>query len=380
MKGRPELLSHFVNMQDEIEFVQLFYRSRQERQVEESPFKMIYWFEYATVQALIDDVKPDLIIGSTESLLLISLIRSSKQNSIPFLGLQHGFVTKNLSDAMVTINRRDSFTKGKLKTYFKTARFYFSSFSIFKIYDLIQGCKVFYSFFTLDIINAIKRNRYKWLVPNYYVCFSNYSASHYKDIYNIDSNQFIYTGVLYFDDLFKQKKNINISSSEKYYLLIDTNFEEYKTPISREKINRCYNELLIFCKKRNAKLKIKLHPWSYKYTDFPMDADLEFYTQLTSESLNDLILNAEACFGFYSTLSFAVVAFKKLLQIRYDNIYIEYLEEKGISPALDFYTFNDSDIVFPEYDESVELELNNLLFLTDGMAAERLKDAILRIA
>ncbi len=375
---RPELLAPFIDMQDSVEFIQLYYHKKEDRVNPSSPFQMIYWSDYSTPFEILKEVKPDLVIGITESLHIISLIRACKIKDIKYFGLQHGFVSQNISDVLVTISRKESFSLGKVKGYLKKSLFYFSSFSPFKITEFLEGCKLYYSFFRLNVIQAIKDNQYAWLVPPYYICFSEYASQYYRQLYNIKPGQFLYTGVICFDDLFRANATTQLpgKSHEKYYLLIDTNFEEHNRPITKEQVSRCYYELLAFCKKENAKLKIKLHPWSYKYTDQPADPDIEFFKQLSPQELNQLILNSEGCFGFYSTLSFAVVAVKQLIQIKYDNIYIEHLEEKQITPVIDFYTFTRDDIHFNDEDLNHSHMINELLYKTDGNASARLKEII----
>lgn len=375
LEGRPEYLSPFKELESEFEIVQLCYRTRDERTVNESPFKMIYWFDYGSAKALFNTIKPDVVLGNTESLLLIALIQVCKKNKVPFFGLQHGFTTVNYLDITLPRKRALEANTGFIKKYLKIFSFYFSAFNPLQVSKFFQATKFFYDFFKKNTEQALNDNLYQWLAPDFYICFSEFSAVFYKKIYNMEDRQFLYTGVICFDDLFNAAKN-PIEQKEKYYLLIDTNFEAYKKPISRETINRCYFELLKFCQAQGAVLKIKLHPWSYKYTDLPEVNGIEFVRQADPNKLNDLILNAEGCFGFYSTLSFAVVALKKMIQISYDNVHITDLVDKGITPVVDFFTFKAEDLQFNSSNDAINKEIPNLLFKTDGMAVQRLKQIV----
>ncbi|MEO7264726.1 MAG: hypothetical protein ABIW38_07420, partial [Ferruginibacter sp.] len=181
---RPELLAPFIDMLDSVEFIQLYYHKQEDRVNPSSPFPMIYWSDYSDPFDILKKVKPVLVIGTTESLHLISLIRACKKKGIKYFGLQHGFVSQNITDVLVTISRKESFSLSKVKGYLKTSLFYFSSFSPLCITEFLQGCKLFYSFFRLNVIQAIKNNQYAWLVPTYYICFSEYASQYYRQLYN----------------------------------------------------------------------------------------------------------------------------------------------------------------------------------------------------
>ncbi|MEO7266136.1 MAG: hypothetical protein ABIW38_14560, partial [Ferruginibacter sp.] len=69
----------------------------------------------------------------------------------------------------------------------------------------------------------------------------------------------------------------------------------------------------------------------------------------------------------------------QLIQIKYDNIYIEHLEEKQITPVIDFYTFTSDEIHFNEEDMQHSHVINELLYETDGNASARLKEIIMNV-
>ena len=78
MDKRLELLQPFITMSDDIEFVHVFFRTREERQIQLSPFEIIYWFDYKTPYEMLKKHKPDFIVGATENLLAISLIVAAR--------------------------------------------------------------------------------------------------------------------------------------------------------------------------------------------------------------------------------------------------------------------------------------------------------------
>lgn len=376
--NRPELLKPFILMSDEIEFIHLAFRCKKERTGSSSPFNMVYWFEYRSPQQLLKACNPDLVLGATEGLLPIALINECKKQGIPVYGLQHGISPDNLDEILPDFSRPSLVSKEVLGKYVKIALFYFSSFFSFKLITLFHAIKIFILHYVQNTVMILGSNQYKWLRPDFYICFSEYSSKHYEQLYQLLPGQIRLTGFICFDDLFKTEPDS--SEQENYYLLIDTNFEEYKKPISQQQIKRCYEELNAYCRNTNAQLKVKLHPWSYKYDIQLADKSVQFYRTVDAPDLYKLIVNAKGCFGFYSTLTLPIAAIKPLIQIRYDNVYLQFLDEQGITKSLDFFSFSAGDIKFDDTngkDPVIQKAKEHLLYKTDGRAVERLKQIIL---
>jgi hypothetical protein len=264
MDRRLELLQPFIDMSDEIEFTHLFFRTREERTVQLSPFKIIYWFDYNTPYELIRKHKPDFIIGATEVLQTISLIVAAKEKNIPYYGLQHGFSTENFVSIVKKVTRESPFSPAQLKKHFKTSLFYFSSLRLKTLGRIFQYTRLFVLFYKKFPEEAIIDGQYKWVKPTCYLCFSEISSGHYKYLYKLEDSEIKYIGIPSFDSLFKAfdfaKRDVD---GEKYYLLIDTSFIDYHKPISDEQIWRCYDTLNEYCRQQGTKLYIKLHPRNY---------------------------------------------------------------------------------------------------------------------
>jgi len=164
---------------------------------------------------------------------------------------------------------------------------------------------------------------------------------------------------------------------KKYYLMIDTSFVDYHKPISREQIQRCYQALAEYCRLNDAKLYIKLHPWNYETPGLVNDDTISFFRNVNMAELAKLIVNATGCFGFYSTLTMPIAFTKPTIQIKYDDIFEPSLVSNNITPLLDFYTFEVSDINFGSFRNIDEGLKTKFLFATDGNAVQRLKEILL---
>jgi hypothetical protein len=374
---RMELLQPFIDISDEIEFVHLFFRTRDERQVDLSPFKRIYWFDYKTPYQLLDDHKPDFIIGTTEGLLAISLMVAAKERNIPSYGLQHGFSTETFVSIVKKVYRDPPVLGPVLKKHLRTTLFYFTSLRLKHIGRIFQYINLFILFYKKIPEEAIIRNRYKWVKPDYYLCFSEISDGHYRYIYGLNDAEIKYIGIPSFDKLFRELDSAKHEhNGERYYLLIDTSFIDYHKDISDDQIYRCYNTLKEYARQHNARLYIKLHPRNYGNEGLHDDETISFVRNAEMKDLARLIVNALGCFGFYSTLTMPIAFTIPTIQIKYDDIYEKGLANNNITPVLDFYTFKAGDIHF-EYANNGEALKTKFLYATDGRSAERIKDILL---
>ncbi|MFT3909283.1 MAG: polysialyltransferase family glycosyltransferase [Ferruginibacter sp.] len=376
---RPELLQPFIDMSDELEFIQLIYKNKEERTTSCSPFKMIYWFDYVNAKAILKDIKPSAIVGTSESIFIATLINSARKAGIPFYGLQHGITTENISELLVDPR---TFSWKKVATYIKSTTFFFCSFSIFNFKKFCSAAYFFRLYPKYFFQQILTDHHFPWATPQYYVCFSEYASEHYKEMYHLKDEQVKYIGIIWFDKLFKNftKQGMQTKATgEKYYLLIDTCFKDYHKPITSEQTNRCYKTLSDFCEEKGARLLVKLHPWNYENKNLIQHPNIEYVRKVDDDALHALIRNCEGCFSFYSTLILPVLAFTPVVQIEYDGIYLKPAKEKGLTPVIDFYSFEKSDIHFPskEMEEQGKKSLEYLLYKTDGNAVKRLEAILL---
>jgi hypothetical protein len=377
IEQRPELIQPFISMSDRIEFVQLYYRNEEDRKINTSPFKMIFWFNYSSPFKILKEIKPDFIIGVTEGLMEISLINAARELRIPYYGLQHGFTPDNMHSLLPEINRPSVFGLYILKKYLKILWFYITSTKNRDFRHFIERMRFVVSFYKMNPLDAIAQSRYKWLKPTGYICFSEVSSTHCKKLYDLTETEIKYIGIPWFDQFFAGvRKGNSFALKEKYYILIDTNFEEYHTLISKEKIWRCYHILNNYCIEQNAKLYIKLHPWSYKY-DFEDTEYITFIRNIDMENLGRIVSDAKGCFGFYSTLTMPIAFIKPTIQIQYDDVVERGLVQNNITPVLDFNIFQLEDIDFEKANHNDKLLEEKYLFSTNGNSAERIENILL---
>jgi hypothetical protein len=385
INNRPELLTPFSKMTDEIDFIHLYYRNRHERQKPTSPFEMIYWFDFKSPYHLLDAIKPDkVIVPGADDLLCISLIAGCRNRGIPTYSMQHGYIPENLEEIFIPLKRRSFFTRSVLRDYAKIFSFYLRSIKRFSL-------KLFIQYFLLAIAYSrkgliiLKNYDYKWRMPDFYICFTKHSGVYYIERDKIPEDKILEIGIPTFDALLQSNNKMTNSkeNDDKYYLLIDTSFAEYKDPIDENLITRCYSELESFCNKNNAHLKIKLHPFNYEKAGLFTHPNICFYRNLAEDELTSMIKNAEGCFSFYSTLCVPIVCLKKLYQIKFFDVFFKELVELEITPILDFHTFTAANISFDNFkvnEHGLEKFIHKYLYKADGKATSRLKNLLLNIS
>jgi Alpha-2,8-polysialyltransferase (POLYST) len=385
VKSRPELLTPFTKMTDEIDFIHLYYRKRNERKEPTSPFEMIYWFDFKSPYHLLDEIRPDkVILPGGDDLLTISLIVACRNSGIRTFSMQHGYISEKFEEIFIPLKRRSFFSRTVLSDYKKIFLFYIRSLKNVSPKLLAQYLLLAFAYFRKGLI-ILKNYNYKWRMPDFYICFTKYSGAYYIERDKIPPHQVLEIGIPVFDALLQPgdttaaSKNCN---NEKYYLLIDTSFVEHKDPVDENLINRCYRELSDFCNRNNAHLKIKLHPYNYEKTGLIQHPNISFYRNISDDELTALIKNAEGCFSFFSTLCIPTVCMNKLYQIKYFDVFFKELVDLGITPVLDFHTFTADEISFENFNvnpEKLDKFIRKYLYKADGRAAERLKSLLLDV-
>ncbi|HEX2845629.1 MAG TPA: hypothetical protein VHN59_03695 [Chitinophagaceae bacterium] len=378
---RYERLKAFIDISEEIEFIHLFFRTPEERLEAYSPFRMIYWFDYKSPYALLNDIQPEkVVMGNVDDLLAISLVAACKRRGITTYGMQHGYITENIRDIHIETTRKGLSNAETWKRYFKILRFYFASIKGLNISRFSQYNKFMYRYFRKGPMRTLSSFNYEWRKADFFICFTRYSGKFYLDRDQLPPERILEIGIPFFDTFFRimedGDKHGAVSSQKPYYILIDTAFMEVKNKVSAQDIRRCYQELAAYCKTRGAELKVKLHPHNYFNEKLPVIPGVEYIKNLPDADLAKLISGSQACFGFYSTLCMPVVFYKKLCQINKNDVYFKEMVEKGITPVIDFDTFKADDITIDEFQvnkQALQELLEKYLYKTDGKASERIK-------
>lgn len=232
-------------------------------------------------------------------------------------------------------------------------------------------------------IEAIKNARSKFRTASKYVVFTKDNASIYCERDGIEKDRLIEIGNPEMDAYFNYKPRTG-SKEGDYYLLIDEPWSEvkdYASPgfgISKDQTNEFHRKLADFAAKKSAKLKIKLHPYSYDSDFLLPHPNIEY---LRDADTVELILNSKGVFGFNSTLTLPAIYFNRccLFKIWDQASYQDDINRLGMAQVLDYHSFSEKDIDFNSYEkdnESVKRFVERYFYKADGNTSRRLKEVL----
>jgi len=384
---RSELIEPFVKIAQSkgVEFIHLIHNTEKEREEVISPFKMIYWFDYYTPDGLLNHIKPDKIVSEFPlDLKGIALRIAAAKKKIPFIGMTHGIIFANSSDMNLCNENRVS-SLNKYNKYFKIAFFYLSVIPLFNLRKAGWLLTYFFIFITKGYYTAARTVKFSERNPDLYLVFQKKNATKfYQNLSNIQEEKLIPIGVPMFDDIFNCFNEKQVINASRYYLMIDTAWIYQTTLPSEILINNTYIKLAEYCKRNNAKLRVKLHPHWYDKDNLPQHPEIEYYRNLPQHNLNTLMKDAVGCFLYFSSLSVPLIVHKPCYLLGYrafDNDEIALWEKNQLIKTLDIENFSPEDINFDNFAEPDPTVINKFvseyLFSTDGKSVERLGEIIM---
>jgi len=380
MPGRPELLDIFVFNDPSIEFVHVYHASAKERVEKFSPYKMIYWFDYSSPFALLKAVKPDLVVTANgDGLYEVALLIAANHLGIVTYCVQHGLVAPSIYEEMDATKLKR--TPGKMRYYFKALWFYMNLMRRLHRREKKQILSFLVDFIREGHYTACMKNRFPLRLPSRYICFTRFNAHYFSTRDGNIDKKIIEIGVPYFDYIFHLGNEPKKNGGEPYLLFIDTRLIKDGFPVTADVMNRYYQKLNTFAKARDLKLKIKLHPWSYKETALLQDDNILYLRDLQKEALIAEVKNAAVIFSFFSTLLVPIFFLhNKVVAVEYEGFpFPTDMKEGNELPVVNLYNEvpRDFDLSKVELNGAFRQRIKEkYLYSTDGRSKERLKQAI----
>lgn len=275
-----------------------------------------YWSEFADVNELLRQLQPQAIVFmSVDSGLSTTLNYLARRQGIRTFLLQHGVYTTYRDYRLREKRWKKADHAGKLDQQkaaagFSTVRFIKASLTPMQNWLI--------AYLALYQFAVRKKGPYwasKWCFlpvkrPDTYLCFSRWNSTIHRQTDRVGEDRIRYIGspelAGYLEAIPEDQK-----IQERFYLHLDQALaenslgEEIRT---KEDMKAFYLRLNAWCKARQAKLYIKLHPESYPSTWLPKDENI-LYLRHTSD-LNRYIQSALGCFGFYSTMVIPAIYWK----------------------------------------------------------------------
>lgn len=388
---RKGWITPFLALENEFEFIYLFYKKKDEETVSFTNCNKIYWDNYHSARDILDAVKPDKIVFmSITSGYSIALNIAAKQRKITTYILQHGLFRTYKEYREIEIGDKKSKTNKENITVassrggggtVQTLKFLLSSITFLDFFTLP---KILYYFFLQKkegLYFALKKIKFNQRKPKHYICYTDRNAQIHRELDDAGEKEILYIGMPELDSFFEDNIKENTTVSEKYFLLIDQPFADnqyYNLSVTKEQTNQTYLKLAKFCSLNNTKLYIKLHPESYQ-SDWLVQNDTIRYIKDTN--IVPLIKNAKGVFGTTSTLMIPSVYLRPVfLLLIHNSIFQKRVIELGLAKGADYFNFNITDIHFITEKKPVSLHKfeQEYLYVADNKSVDRLAN-ILRL-
>lgn len=389
---RKSWLHAFRALQDDFEFYYLFYISKpeNERNVSGSD-NILYWSDFKSAQDLLNKIKPEKIVFmGIEGINAIALNVVAQKRNIETLVLQHGMF-HTYSDYL-KLAKEDLNVRKKTNNFSRSAieidraflfRFFLRSVAFVNPLAIAYMLKLQYLKRKYVEVEAVKNAPSKFRTASKYVVFSKSNASIYSERDKIDESNLVEIGNPEMDAYFAfAEDHQNVEGN--YYLLIDqpwSELKEFSSPgfgITNEQMNQFYVKLAEFAETKSAKLKIKLHPYSYDSDFFISHPNIEYKKDT---DLIELIMSSRGVFGYSSTLLLPALYFKRccVFRIWEESSFQNMIEKLGFAQVLDYHTFSTEDIDFESIEksrESMDEFVKRYFYKADGKAIQRLKEIL----
>jgi Alpha-2,8-polysialyltransferase (POLYST) len=344
------------------------------------PYQIIYWNNFSNPYKIISDIRPDKIVFmEIETFHQVSLNIAALNSGINTYRLEHGIKAPFSSYSTYTAPIKKSVAKRdqavvKRRSGFNTLLFYLRSFRWKNMLSAYKFLKFIYTRTQQGINEGLINCKFKLRITSWYIDFTPFNSRFTLERDKPPAESYIYIGNPYFDKYFNYINNVSVTEAHEgnYYLLIDSAFvEDQISNMDIDTLLQFYMKLNNYCKSKNARLKIKLHPLSYGAGYLIDDPNIEY---LRDVNVIKEILNSAGCFhSHFSTLTPLAMYYKPCVLFNaYPVFNIDIIEAKLIT-VLDFFAFDINDIVFTDLDDNGrKVILDRYLFATDGKACERL--------
>ena len=383
---RSSWVEPFERLRDDFRFTYIFYRNRQEEEERLTSDPVLYWQDYTNAHQILDSIRPEKIVFmSLSSGYPIALNLAAQSRGIPTYILQHGmfgfYEDERASEhrANSLHKRRETTNSSGEERKSSSLGFLLRSMGLPDLIALPRMALFFSILHRCGYFAACKHVRFRQRMPTGYICFTDRNATIYRELDRARSDQLHIIGIPEYDSFFRGS-SCNKSHEAPYYLLIDQPLAEnsWGTPtVSRDDMVRFYGKLIAFCKSQNARLKIKLHPESYRCDWLPQDENVQW---VKDADVVSLIQGATACFGMFSTLVLPSAVLKPLclFDVKPSSM-VEDLGQRGVASVLDFFRFEPSDIRFCQLDHTAPAFsrfVEDYFFRMDGHSTDRLAEVL----
>lgn len=393
---RKGWITPFEHLNEDFDFVYLFYTTEEEEGQSFTNCKKVYWSQFSCAQQILSTVKPDKIVFmSLYSGYTMALNAAAKRKGIHTFIFQHGLYKtyqeyrffelmqkeKEIKDRRQIPDLSNSSDTQLKKSQKRTLSFIFRSYSVIHWYKIVNQLFFIFVLRREGHYTAMKRVRFSDRIPDSYICFTENNATIHKELDKISDEIIDYTGVPELDVFFKEVNHGKPLIEGSYYLMVSQPFAQnqwWNLGVSVEQENEVCTKLANWCSSNSSKLVVKLHPENYESTWLVKHSNIIYAKELPVANLMHF---AQGVFGSTSTLMLPAVYNKPcFLLLIHNSGFQKKVRELGLARGADYLNFTQDEIVFKTNDdknvESLEEFEKKYLFKADGKSVERLREIL----
>ncbi|HMJ47604.1 MAG TPA: hypothetical protein VK498_09750 [Ferruginibacter sp.] len=314
--NRKNWIESFEALNDDFEFVYLFYMYPSEEQQVFTSNRRIFYTQFSSARDLLNQVQPiKVIFMGLDALQTIAINVQCKRSGIPTYFMTHG--SSLAFDDYIDFRFKDrNLLKESLTTKLRSWLFTFKFLIKALGFKYLRALPVLMRFqmqkLKIHPLLAMKNNRTPLRIPSKYMVFSEEDIKFYIELDNCRREDFIVLGNLEITPAINMAKEKGITDGN-YLLYVETplsiieNNEFDIGKISAQECNALISSMNEYAIANELKLIIKLHPYSYSNTFFIQHPNIT-YDKTNEKEI--LILNAHAVIFYNSSLAIPCLFFK----------------------------------------------------------------------
>lgn len=315
--SRFNWIENFENLNDQFEFIYLFYLEKKQETEVLTQNKIIYYTDYKTPRSLLESIRPHKVIFmGLDGLITVALNIQCKKLGILTYYMAHGAATLSHEDyTTVAYEKRnllkDSFSR-KFRLWLYNLRFICAALGIKYIHHLPILLKFQIDKTKMHPIFAMQKNKTFLRVPSGYILFANEARNFFVEQDDVDYSMMHVIGNMEINSFLNLKPEYDTTLGN-YVLYLETplsdieNNEFSTNLLSREGYNHLLQAMANYAKSLNLKLVVKLHPYSYVNTFLLKDENIVYIKDTNKEKL---IMNSSGIIFYNSSLAVPALYYK----------------------------------------------------------------------
>ena len=389
--NRPGWIKYFEQLNDDFEFIYLFYMYPDEEKAVYTSNKRIYYTQYNSPLTLLRKNKiSKIIFMGMDGWQNIGINIAAKRLGIPAYYMMHGAATISFDDySSIVYQKRNLFKEiftRKIYLWIFNLRFLLNAlgFKYLKHFPRLLKLQVQKTFGHPAV--ALRKNKLWLRNPEKYIVYSNEDKAYYIEQDGCSQKDFLVLGNPEITSFIEYAAAHGVKE-ENYILYIETPLSKLENIgfdvniLSREEHNKLLEGINKYAKRHGLKLYVKRHPYTFDSPDYYTNENVVYFKQTEIEPL---ILNAKAIIAYNSSLVVPAIYFKNccLVRIKELDLFQSKLAELGVCYIVDYEQFISENYKIRFLDENDPVRKDEFIekFIApndDGRGVHRLKQILM---